>query len=264
MRTPWVVGVVVIILAIVVTLVVIFGTPHVYAMIGAKDPSSYLTSEGHAEQLRSWSGWQQTLFMTYHNKKKIPKHVWDMFAQRAKGYTVTVHDDKEAEKWLKRWYGPPVLKQFHELSGAHRADLLRFCWLYIKGGVYLDIKTVPLVHLDQIFDERPVAVDSNVSPGHIGILNGPPGSLLHGRMIDIIVRTPSVMTKTNYLVFVNNFISNAVPEAKAAGEDVLMMHEECDCNKHSEIPKDHYGFCCAIMNSKGKIVMHGRDAAYPY
>jgi hypothetical protein len=253
-------------LAIVIVLVCFKVTPHVVAKVGATNPKNYLTEEGRAEQERSLFWWprKKRLFMTYYDKTRVPEHVWELFKEHASEYNVTVHDDKEIREWMKLWYVPKVIKQFDLLSGPHRADLTRFCWLYVQGGVYLDIKTVPLAHLDSIFDERVVAVDSNMSKGHIGILNGPPASILHGRMIDIIVRTPPSLPKSNYLTFVNSFFDYSLPEAQALGTNVQMFHEFCDCNIFPEIPKDKYGLCCAILNDSGTVVMHGRDSAYPY
>lgn len=249
-----------------ITLCSVYAAPHVVANVGTVSPAKYLTTDGEAELHRSRWGtrWKHSLFMTYYDKSRIPRHVWDLFSQKAAGFDVVVHDDADVEQWLSKWYVPNVVRKFRALSGAHRADLIRFCWLYVKGGIYLDIKTVPLADLDQVFDERLVAVRSNVTRGHIGILSGPPGALLHGRMIDIIVRTPSSVPRLYYHAFVDAFVLNALPEAKAAGEDVLEWNEECDCAKYPDVPKDRYGLCCVIVHPELGVVMNGRDAEYPY
>lgn len=251
-----------VVVIIIIVFVCVFGTVGLVAKVGHMPPSSYLTKEGLREQESSVYDWRSRLYMTYYDKKRIPKHVWDLFDRVASGYDVIVHDDTDAEAWLQKWYTPAVVRKFHALKGPHRADLIRFCWLYVKGGIYLDIKTIPLKHLQQIFDDRVVAVDSDFTSGHIGILNGPPKTFLYGRMIDIIVRTPvSIMY---YLRFVDSFIREALPEAKKLGADIMMLHEKCDCKVYPQIGKDKYGFCCGIFDDNGEMIMHVRDPAYPY
>ena len=53
-------------------------------------------------------------------------------------------DDKDCENFIKTHFKPDVLNAFKKLiPGAYKADLWRYCILYIKGGIYLDIKYKP-------------------------------------------------------------------------------------------------------------------------
>ena len=40
---------------------------------------------------------------------------------------------------------------FKQLNGPHKADLFRYCYLYINGGLYLDIKIELIKPLSEIF-----------------------------------------------------------------------------------------------------------------
>lgn len=49
---------------------------------------------------------------------------------------------------------PGALSSFDRLPHpAHRADLWRYCVLFLRGGIYMDIKTVPLVPLNELFHD---------------------------------------------------------------------------------------------------------------
>lgn len=55
--------------------------------------------------------------------------------------TFYLYDDKECERFIAENFSEEVLMAFHALiPGAYKADLWRYCILYIKGGIYLDIK----------------------------------------------------------------------------------------------------------------------------
>ena len=50
-------------------------------------------------------------------------------------------DDKDCRGFIRRYFKPDVLHAYdHLIPGAYKADLWRYCVLYIHGGIYLDIK----------------------------------------------------------------------------------------------------------------------------
>ena len=53
--------------------------------------------------------------------------------------------------FLKKYFNKKVLDKFNNLTGAHKADLWRYCILFLNGGIYLDIKTVLRKPLSEIF-----------------------------------------------------------------------------------------------------------------
>ena len=91
---------------------------------------------------------------TYYDKNKIPQKVYDNIKEYAPNYKFKIYDDQEIALFLKKYYGKDVLNTFLTLHrGAHKADLFRYCYLYIYGGIYLDIKTKLIKNIDDIFNK---------------------------------------------------------------------------------------------------------------
>jgi len=50
-------------------------------------------------------------------------------------------DDKDCEEFIRLHFNEKVVNAFRRLiPGAYKADLWRYCVMYIHGGIYLDIK----------------------------------------------------------------------------------------------------------------------------
>ena len=55
-----------------------------------------------------------------------------------------LHDDNDCREFIKENFPLNVLNAYDGLiPGAYKADLWRYCILYKKGGIYLDIKYAP-------------------------------------------------------------------------------------------------------------------------
>jgi mannosyltransferase OCH1-like enzyme len=68
-----------------------------------------------------------------------------------KEYKYKFYDDDDCRNFIKEHFGNEVSICFDILiPGAFKADLFRYCVLYIKGGVYADIDTEPLISLSDI------------------------------------------------------------------------------------------------------------------
>lgn len=84
-------------------------------------------------------------------------------------------DDEDIKNFLSEHFNPDVLNAFNKLiPGAFKADLWRYCVLYIYGGIYLDIKYEPVNNfkLLEIIDKEYVTLDRNHFGGPVGIYNG--------------------------------------------------------------------------------------------
>ncbi len=56
-------------------------------------------------------------------------------------FTYYLYDDNMCREFIKTHFNKDVLYTFDKLiPGAYKADLFRYCILYINGGIYLDIK----------------------------------------------------------------------------------------------------------------------------
>lgn len=59
-------------------------------------------------------------------------------------YSHYIYDDNECREFIKEHFNDNVVTAFDKLiPGAYKADLWRYCILYINGGIYLDIKYQP-------------------------------------------------------------------------------------------------------------------------
>lgn len=65
------------------------------------------------------------------------------------GWEYKFYDDKDAEAFLSLHFPAEVTEAFHAiLPGAYKADLFRYCVLFIYGGVYADVDTILESSLD--------------------------------------------------------------------------------------------------------------------
>lgn len=95
----------------------------------------------------------KVIIQTYH--KKIPKKVYDQFKKYAKDYKHIIYKDKQCINFIKNNYPKSVIKYYFSLkNGAHRADLFRYCYLYINGGIYMDIKTELTTDISNLFNDN--------------------------------------------------------------------------------------------------------------
>jgi len=92
------------------------------------------------------------------------------------GFKHHLFDDNDCREFIKHNFEPKVLYAFDCLiPGAFKADLWRYCVLYINGGIYLDIKFKPingfsfesLMFQEQFCSDRPSFFING-----IGIYNG--------------------------------------------------------------------------------------------
>ena len=87
------------------------------------------------------------IFQTWHSKNLPPimaKNV-EFIKQSNPVFNYTLFDDADCREFIKHNFKVEVLNAFDTLiPGAYRADLWRYCVLYINGGIYLDIKYMPI------------------------------------------------------------------------------------------------------------------------
>lgn len=96
-------------------------------------------------------GIPRVIYQTVSDKHTIPDKVTKNLQQYANSFKRYVFDDKECILFLQDHFHPNIVTTFYLLSGAHRADLVRYGILYIHGGIYLDIKTELVTSLENIF-----------------------------------------------------------------------------------------------------------------
>ena len=69
-------------------------------------------------------------------------------------YEYKLYDDNDCYELIKNNFNEDVLNAYNNLiPGAYKADLFRYCILYITGGCYFDIKQILRVPLRKIIDK---------------------------------------------------------------------------------------------------------------
>lgn len=83
------------------------------------------------------------LFQTW-NTKDLPPEMSECvkrLRKRNPEFKYTLYDDEDCIQFIQEHFDSDVLDAFHRLiPGAYKADLWRYCVLYVYGGIYLDIK----------------------------------------------------------------------------------------------------------------------------
>jgi len=107
-----------------------------------------------------------------------------------------LYSDEECYKFIKENFEKDVLDAFIILKpGAYKSDLWRYCILYKKGGVYMDIKYNTIKPLLSIIKEHPVIYvnDRQISLASVnnclynGFIVSPPNNPVFKDCIDEIV-----------------------------------------------------------------------------
>lgn len=204
--------------------------------------------------------WPKTIIMTYH--KPIPQKIFESLDVYAKGYKVVVYNDKKAREFILTHFGEKTAKAFDGMKkGAFKADLFRYCVLYIEGGVYLDVKTWLIKPLDEIFTDRSKAytvLGTDHGCIHQGILVSPPKNPIFPHLIHHIVRTghppfQAAFTREFYK-HLSKFSLETLHEGNhsAYGQDWILFQEVChQCEKDEE--PDIYGSCCQIVLNSTRL-----------
>jgi mannosyltransferase OCH1-like enzyme len=87
------------------------------------------------------------IFQTWHTKKLpyLMKKTTDYIIESNPKFNYYLYDDNDCYEFIKNNFDTNVFNAYNSLiPGAYKADLWRYCILYIKGGIYLDIKYKPL------------------------------------------------------------------------------------------------------------------------
>ncbi len=87
------------------------------------------------------------IFQTWHSKILPPLMAQSIFKIKFlnPNFKYFLFDDNDCREFIKLYFRKEVLDAYDKLiPGAYKADLWRYCVLFIKGGIYLDIKYTPL------------------------------------------------------------------------------------------------------------------------
>jgi mannosyltransferase OCH1-like enzyme len=143
------------------------------------------------------------LFQTWTTHELPPKmkECVTTLQQNNPEFHYTLMDDDECEEFIEDNFPEEVAMAYRQLiPGAYKADLWRYCVLYIFGGIYLDIKycTVPGFKLTSLTDKEYFVKDRKQENDEHCIYNAfmicKPGNIKLKQCIDAIVEN----CKTKY------------------------------------------------------------------
>jgi len=98
------------------------------------------------------------IFQIYHNKSLIKKKVKDEIIELNPDYEYFLYNFEEGNDFVKNNFEKNISdKIIYYIDNiekyAHKSDLLRYCLLYIYGGVYLDVDLKQKISLNEIINQ---------------------------------------------------------------------------------------------------------------
>ena len=88
------------------------------------------------------------LFTFYHDISKIPKVMNEKYKKMVREnpeFNCKLFDIKSGREFISQNFGPYVLIAYDKLKPySYKSDLFRYCYIYINGGIYVDIKYISL------------------------------------------------------------------------------------------------------------------------
>ena len=94
----------------------------------------------------------------YESEKAFPASLKETFEKNKKmnpDYEFRYYNDTDSEKIILYQFGPGGLNAYKNvIPGAFRADIFRFCVIYLFGGIYSDLAQEFLVPLNEFIDHE--------------------------------------------------------------------------------------------------------------
>jgi hypothetical protein len=119
------------------------------------------------------------IIQTWKHKDLNPEFqkIVDVWKTNNPDYEYILFDDNECKEFIKDNFDREILNTYNYIvPGAYKADLFRYCYLYINGGVYIDIDTLCIGKLDDFLLPNvefiaPIDLNSNPNEGYHNIFN---------------------------------------------------------------------------------------------
>ena len=112
----------------------------------------------------------------YNGARNLPQYMKknvELLKKQNPEFTHYLYDDTMCREFISQNFDADVLYSFDKLKpGAYKADLWRYCILYKKGGIYLDIKYRCISHFKLIeLTNKEYCVKDRIYNGVVGIYN---------------------------------------------------------------------------------------------
>lgn len=218
---------------------------------------------------RPVNAFPKVIYQTLHDKSLVPQKVYDQLQKFAPDYRHVLWDDAECHAFILKHFGRDVARRFNAFEqGCFKADLFRYCVLYVRGGIYMDIKTELIRPVDECFPDRTklylILSRSKVLATPIdivyqGVLACPAGHPLMLGLIDFMMRNEPVYyhryVKDCHDRFRNHFF---------ADKNTVLYKEVCASDGAACNGLDRYSLCCFVVDRHGDKLFKVRFNDYPW
>lgn len=131
------------------------------------------------------------IYQTWYTKDLLPKMKLAVNYIKINNpeFNYELFDDNDCREFIKNNFEQNILNAYDSLiPGAYKADLWRYCILYKKGGIYLDIKYVPVFNfkLINLIDKEHWILDCDKKGIYNALLVCLPGNQILWRAINEI------------------------------------------------------------------------------
>ena len=150
---------------IIIFITLIIGILYIHTILDKYTPTDALYNvpfhirSSSTDAPKSVSGVPLVIYQSWHSNQ-VPLKMQDTIYALLKmnpEFDYYLYSDEKSREFIKENFDKEVLDAFDLLKpGAYKSDLWRYCVLYKKGGVYLDIKYYSLVPLISIIKTNPV------------------------------------------------------------------------------------------------------------
>ena len=222
-------------------------------------------------------GISKQIHQTYHSLENIPTYINDQFDKYASDFTRVVYDDETSRKFIQDYFGNDLAEKYDNLHGCFKADFFRYCILYIKGGVYLDIKTLLTKDLNLVLSDMStdhcMYTCMSISDKSIyqGIIATTPCNPFLKQAIHLMYITP-VPDSYNVMFTYQLYDILSKDNILTVGRNVLytynkfwmlnLFYEMHDSK--NDYPEDKYGWKIDMCDFLGNKLLRVRDPNYPY
>lgn len=219
------------------------------------------------------------IILTIKDKSKIPSYIFDQYNQYAKNYNLIIFDDNDCIEFLKKEYGNEYVNKFNNIElGAHKADFFRYAYLYKYGGIYLDVKTLLLKNIDEIFKQKNeifymiytfTDYPNNRPMIYNGIIATYPKNPYIRKLLEQSYQRTDLSNYHSNLIDATNILKNdLIDENIHMGVNKLKNNLDVrifkeDIRPRSECTRlDRWGFCTFVKNENDEQLFRVRDPNY--
>jgi len=121
----------------------------------------------------------RNIFQTWETKDisddfKMIIHTW---IKNNPNYSYFLYDNNDREQFIKKNFDEKVYNAYCRIiPGAFKADLWRYCVLFVYGGIYVDIDTICLGNIDAFLNEdiefmTPIDLNTSINEGKHNLFN---------------------------------------------------------------------------------------------